>query len=65
MECRAFEREHLFEEDFPMADAPDFVVHFSIVPEPRIGPAKKHRRIDILFIAVWTIICAGRRLYTR
>jgi hypothetical protein len=42
-----------------MADSPNFFAHFSIVPDPREGHAKRHRLMDILFIAVCTIICGG------
>lgn len=42
-----------------MADTTDFVAHFSILPDPRVDRSKKHRLIDILFIAVCTIICGG------
>jgi predicted transposase YbfD/YdcC len=42
-----------------MADSPDFVAHFSTLPDPRMERTKKHRLIDILFIAVCTIICGG------
>ncbi len=42
-----------------MSDAPDFFEHFSIVPDPRVERGKKHRLLDILFIAVCTIICGG------
>jgi predicted transposase YbfD/YdcC len=59
VEFREFDREYLFEEDFPMADAPDFVAHFSILADPRLERTKKHRLIDILFIAVCALICGG------
>ena len=42
-----------------MADTTDFVAHFSVLPDPRVDRGKKHRLIDILFIAVCTIICGG------
>jgi len=42
-----------------VADTTDFVAHFSILPDPRVDRSKKHRLIDILFIAVCTIICGG------
>lgn len=42
-----------------MDDASDFFAHFSILPDPRMERTKKHRLIDILFIAVCTIICGG------
>jgi predicted transposase YbfD/YdcC len=42
-----------------MSDSPDFFEHFSDLPDPRIERAKKHLLIDILFIAVCTIICGG------
>jgi predicted transposase YbfD/YdcC len=59
VEFREFDKEDLIEEDFPMSDAPDFFAHFSIVPDPRLMRAQKHRLVDILFIAVCTIICGG------
>jgi predicted transposase YbfD/YdcC len=42
-----------------VSDSTDFFVHFSIIPDPRVDRTKKHRLIDILFIAVSTIICGG------
>ncbi len=36
-----------------------FLGHFSALSDPRIDRAKKHQLIDILFIAVCTIICGG------
>ena|GEM_PF-706762 len=42
-----------------MADTTDFIAYFSILPDPRVDRTKKHRLIDILFIAVCTIICGG------
>jgi len=42
-----------------VADTTDFVAHFSVLPDPRVDRGKKHRLIDILFIAVCTIICGG------
>lgn len=42
-----------------MAETADFFAHFSIIPDPRMERTKKHRLIDILFIAVCTIICGG------
>lgn len=42
-----------------MADPTDFVAHFAILRDPRVDRSKKHRLIDILFIAVCTIICGG------
>jgi predicted transposase YbfD/YdcC len=46
-------------EGLPVADRTDFVAYFSILPDPRVDRTKKHRLIDILFIAVCTIICGG------
>jgi len=37
----------------------DFLVHFSVLPDPRIDRTKRHLLIDILFIAVCTIISGG------
>ena len=42
-----------------MADASDFIAHFSILADPRVERTKKHKLIDILFIAVCTLICGG------
>jgi predicted transposase YbfD/YdcC len=42
-----------------VTDATDFIAHFSIVPDPRVDRSKKHKLIDILFIAVCTLICGG------
>ena len=42
-----------------MADSTDFLAHFSILPDPRVERTKKHRLIDVLFIAVCTVICGG------
>ena len=42
-----------------MADSTGFFAHFSILPDPRVERTKKHRLIDILFIAVCTMICGG------
>jgi len=42
-----------------VADSTDFVAHFSIIRDPRVDRTKKHRLIDILLIAVCTIICGG------
>jgi len=42
-----------------VADRTDFFAHFSIIPDPRVDRGKKHRLLDILFIAVCTIICGG------
>lgn len=59
MEFREFDRKHPFAEDISMSDSPDFFEHFSDLPDPRIARAKKHLLIEILFIAVCTIICGG------
>jgi len=42
-----------------VAETTDFFAHFSILPDPRVERTKKHRLIDLLFIAVCTIICGG------
>ena len=42
-----------------MPETSDFFAHFSILPDPRVERTKKHRLVDILFIAVCTIICGG------
>jgi hypothetical protein len=46
-------------EGLPVADTTDFIAYFSIIPDPRVERTKKHRLIDILFIAVCTMICGG------
>lgn len=42
-----------------MCESGDFFVHFSVLPDPRTDRTKKHLLIDILFIAVCTMICGG------
>lgn len=42
-----------------MCDAGDFFEYFSVLPDPRIDRTKRHLLIDILFIAICTIICGG------
>jgi hypothetical protein len=42
-----------------VADTTDFIAYFSIIADPRVERTKKHRLIDILFIAVCTMICGG------
>ena len=42
-----------------MAETTNYTAYFSILPDPRVDRTKKHRLIDILFIAVCTIICGG------
>jgi predicted transposase YbfD/YdcC len=42
-----------------VTDATDFIAYFSILPDPRVDRTKKHKLIDILFIAVCTILCGG------
>ena len=42
-----------------MADTTDFIAYFSVIPDPRVERTKKHRLIDILFIAVCTMVCGG------
>lgn len=42
-----------------MCDSGDFFVHFSVLPDPRTDRTKKHLLIDVLFIAVCTMICGG------
>lgn len=42
-----------------MGDTGDFFEHFSVLPDPRIDRTKKHLLIDMLFIAICTIICGG------
>ena len=42
-----------------MADSPEFLAHFSALPDPRMDRSKRHRLLDILFIGVCTMICGG------
>lgn len=42
-----------------MFESGDFFAHFSILPDPRIDRTRKHKLIDILFIAICTTICGG------
>jgi predicted transposase YbfD/YdcC len=42
-----------------VSESGDFFVHFSVLPDPRMDRTKKHLLVDILFIAVCTIICGG------
>jgi predicted transposase YbfD/YdcC len=37
----------------------DFFAHFSVLPDPRVDRTRKHNLIDILFIAICTVICGG------
>jgi predicted transposase YbfD/YdcC len=42
-----------------VSESGDFFVHFSVLPDPRTDRTKKHLLIDVLFIAVCTMICGG------
>jgi predicted transposase YbfD/YdcC len=42
-----------------VSESGDFFVHFSVLPDPRTDRTKKHFLLDILFVAVCTIICGG------
>jgi predicted transposase YbfD/YdcC len=42
-----------------VGDLGGFIEHFSILPDFRVDRTKKHNLIDILFIAVCTVICGG------
>ena len=42
-----------------MSENGDFFQHFSVLPDPRIDRTRRHLLIDILFIAICTIICGG------
>ena len=42
-----------------MSEFKGFIEHFSILPDPRIDRTKRHNLLDILFIAVCTMICGG------
>lgn len=47
-------------EDLPVVrDPTGFFVHFGAVPDPRVERTRKHLLIEILFIAVCTLICGG------
>jgi predicted transposase YbfD/YdcC len=38
---------------------PPFVAHFAALPDPRVDRAKRHLLLDILVIALCTVICGG------
>ena len=42
-----------------MADTTDFFAHFSVLPDPRMERTKKHKLLEILFIALCTMLCGG------
>ncbi len=42
-----------------MCEFGDFFEHFSVLADPRTDRTKKHLLVDILFIAICTIICGG------
>jgi predicted transposase YbfD/YdcC len=47
------------EDDEQLSSSQDFFSHFSILPDPRVDHTKKHLLLDILFIAICTVICGG------
>lgn len=42
-----------------MAEATDFFTQFSVLPDPRLERTKKHKLLEILFIALCTLLCGG------
>jgi predicted transposase YbfD/YdcC len=42
-----------------VSESGDFFAHFSVLPDPRTDRTRKHFLVDILFIAVCTLICGG------
>jgi predicted transposase YbfD/YdcC len=42
-----------------VADTTDFFAHFSVLPDPRMERTKKHKLLEILFIALCTMLCGG------
>jgi hypothetical protein len=42
-----------------MSDTSDFVAYFSMLSDSRVDRTKKHLLLDILFIAISTVICGG------
>ena len=42
-----------------MSETGGFLAHFSVLPDPRVDRTKKHLLMDVLFIAICTIICGG------
>jgi predicted transposase YbfD/YdcC len=49
----------LYQEALPVADTTDFFAHFSVLPDPRMERTKKHKLLEILFIALCTMLCGG------
>ena len=35
------------------------IEHFKDLPDPRVDRTKDHELIDVLTIAIWTLLCAG------
>ena len=38
---------------------PPFVAHFAGLPDPRVDRTKRHALLDLLVIALCTLICGG------
>jgi hypothetical protein len=45
--------------DLTKLEKTSLVAHFAHVPDPRINRRKEHDLVDILVIAVCTLLCAG------
>ena len=42
-----------------MSDSTDFFVHFGVLEDPRVDRSKVHLLLEILFIAICTMVCGG------
>lgn len=49
----------MLEDMLVVPEEPAFRTHLAALPDPRIARTRKHQLIDILFIAICTIICGG------
>jgi predicted transposase YbfD/YdcC len=43
-----------------MDDSFEFVKHFSLLEDPRTGPAKRHELIDIVIVSICAVICGAQ-----
>jgi hypothetical protein len=39
------------------------IEHFSAIPDPRVERTREHRLVDLLVIAVCTLLCGGESFY--
>lgn len=39
------------------------IEHFSVIPDPRVERTREHRLVDVLVIAVCTLLCGGESFY--